>query len=471
MNRLTLAATALLLASSPLASGPFASGPLASGPFASSHFVPHASPFGPFGFSLLGSGSVAAQEPPSGPTVIRAARMFDAESGQIMSDAVVVVEDGRITAVNPSSVPGDATEIDLGDVTLMPGFIDAHTHLGGQIGAGSFTAAVTTTLADGAIASVMYGGRTVRAGFTTVRDFGGDATIALGHAVERGDVIAPRIIPSRNALGITGGHCDVTGFAPGILEGGPEDGVADGPWEVAAAVRYQIKHGAKVIKTCATAGVLSMEGPVGAQQYSLVELEAMVEEASRHGVKVAAHAHGSEGILAAVQAGVASIEHGSMLTDEIIALMIEKGTYLVPTTYLVDVIDMDVLPPLVRSKAETILPLARESVRRAIEAGVPIAFGTDAGVYPHGDNAGEFSAYVELGMSEAEALRTATVYAADLLDVDDRGRIAEGLLADLVAVPGNPLDDISVTEDVVFVMLGGNVIKYVVDGRDRIISD
>jgi imidazolonepropionase-like amidohydrolase len=242
--------------------------------------------------------------------------------------------------------------------------------------------------------------------------------------------------------------------------------VADGPWEVVTAVRYQIKHGAQVIKTCATAGVLSMEGPVGAQQYTLEELRAMVDEAARHGIKVAAHAHGSEGILAAVQAGVASIEHGSVLTDEIIDLMIERGTYLVPTTYLADVIALDVLPPLVRAKAETILPLMRQSLERAIAAGVRIAFGTDAGVFPHGDNAGEFEVYVRLGMSELEALRTATVHAADLLGLDDRARLREGLLADIIAVPGNPLEDITVTEDVAFVMLGGRVIKHVVDGRD-----
>jgi imidazolonepropionase-like amidohydrolase len=221
-----------------------------------------------------------------------------------------------------------------------------------------------------------------------------------------------------------------------------------------------------VIKTCATAGVLSLEGPVGAQQYSYEEMKAMVDEAARHGVKVAAHAHGSEGILAAVQAGVASIEHGSVLTDEIIALMVEQGTYLVPTTYLADRIDLDVLPPLVRAKAETILPQMRRSLERAIAAGVPIAFGTDAAVFPHGENAGEFSIYVRLGMTEIEALRTATIRAADLLDVDDRGRIEAGLLADLIAVPGNPLDDIAVTENVVFVMLGGRVIKHVVNGRD-----
>ena len=274
------------------------------------------------------------------------------------------------------------------------------------------------------------------------------------------------MIPSRNPLGITGGHCDVTGFAPGVREGGPEEGIADGPWEVVEAVRYQIKHGAKVIKTCATAGVLSMEGPVGAQQYSLEELTAMVEEAARHGIKVAAHAHGAEGILAAVQAGVASIEHGSILTDEIMDLMIEKGTYLVPTTYLADRIPLDELPAPVRAKAEEILPIMRVSLQRAIDRGVPIAFGTDAAVLPHGENAGEFGIYVGMGMSELDALRTATIHAADLLGTPDRGRLAVGMLADIIAVPGNPLDDIEVTKDVQFVMLGGRVIKHVMGGRD-----
>ena len=401
-----------------------------------------------------------------GPTVLRAARMLDVETGEMHTDAVLVVEDGVITAVNPESVPHSMHDMDLGDVTLLPGFIDAHTHLAGQISATSFTDAVTRTEAYGAYNAVLYGGRTVRAGFTTVRDYGGDVTVELGHAVERGDIVGPRVIPSRSALGITGGHCDVTGFAPGVREGGIEEGVADGPWEVVEAVRYQIKHGAKVIKTCATAGVLSMEGPVGAQQYTLEEMTAMVEEAARHGIKVAAHAHGPEGILAAVQAGVASIEHGSVLTDEIMDLMIEKGTYLVPTTYLADRIDFDALPPLVRGKAEQILPVMRVSLQRAIERGVPIAFGTDAGVYPHGENAGEFGIYVQLGMSELDALRTATVHAADLLDTPDRGRLAEGMLADVIAVPGNPLDDIEVTKDVRFVMQGGRVIKHVMGGRD-----
>lgn len=424
--------------------------------------------------ALPPTNSIAAQEGGhamhhgmyDGPTVLRAARMLDVETGQMHTDAVIVVEDGLITAVNPEIVPDAMHDMDLGDVTLLPGFIDAHTHLGMEISATSFTDAVTRTEAWGAFNAVVFGGRTVRAGFTTVRDYGGDVTVELGHAVERGDIVGPRVVPSRNALGITGGHCDVTGFAPGVREGGVEEGVADGPWEVVEAVRYQIKHGAKVIKTCATAGVLSMEGPVGAQQYTLEELTAMVEEAARHGIKVAAHAHGPEGILAAVRAGVASIEHGSVLTDEIMDLMIEKGTYLVPTTYLADRIDLDALPPLVRGKAEEILPVMRVSLQRAIERGVPIAFGTDAGVFPHGENAGEFGIYVQLGMSELDALRTATIHAADLLGTPGRGRLAEGMLADVIAVPGNPLDDIEVTKDVRFVMLGGRVIKHVMGGRD-----
>jgi imidazolonepropionase-like amidohydrolase len=392
------------------------------------------------------------------PTVIRAARMLDVSSGRMLERAVVVVTGDKITAVNPSSAPANAKVIDLGDVTLLPGFIDLHTHLTGEIGAGSFYAAVTQTDADAALASVGYAGKTIRAGFTTVRDFGGDITVALGKAVNKGTITGPRVVPSRNSLGITGGHCDVTGFAPGVREQGPKDGVADGPWEVVQAVRYQIKHGAQVIKTCATAGVLSLEGPVGAQQYTYEELKAMVDEAARHGVRVAAHAHGKDGIKDAVRAGVTTIEHGSQLDDEAIALMKEKGTYLVPTSYLVDRINLAVLPPLVRSKAETILPIARESLKKAIASGVKVAFGTDAGVYPHGENAKEFAVYVKLGMSTLDALKSATIVAADALGMPDRGVIAEGKLADLVAVPGNPVTDITATERVSWVMQGGRVI-------------
>ena len=405
---------------------------------------------------LLSPPSIAAQDTQA--VVIRAARMLDVTGGRMLSNAVVVIQGDKIVTVNPATLPAGARTLDLGDVTLLPGFIDMHTHLGSEISATSFTEPVRLTESDYAYNAAANAQKTLRAGFTTVRDFGGDVTVALGKAVARGTVLGPRVVPSRNALGITGGHCDVTGFAPGVLEQGPEDGVADGPWEVVEAVRYQIKHGAQVIKTCATAGVLSLEGPVGAQQYTFEELKAMVDEAARHGIRVAAHAHGTDGIKAAVRAGVASIEHGSQLDDEAIALMKERGTWLVPTTYLVDRINLAVLPPLVRQKAETILPIARQSLRKAIAGGVKIAFGTDAGVFPHGENAKEFAVYVKLGMTTIDALRSATVHAATLLGVTDRGAIEAGKLADLVAVPGDPLRDITATERVSWVMLGGKVV-------------
>lgn len=392
--------------------------------------------------------------------VVRAQRMFDAEAGEIVRDAQVVVRDGVIQQVG-GSAPSGARVIDLGDVTLLPGFIDAHTHLAYDIGGDWVTRPVRNTAADAALRGARNASRTIDAGFTTVRDVGsrGFTDVSLMHAVEDGLIEGPRIIPAGHSLSITGGHCDQTGWAPGVLETGPKDGVADGSDEVLKAVRYQIKHGAKVIKICATAGVLSFEGPVGAQQFTEEEMRTAVEEAERHGLRVAAHAHGTEGIMAAVRAGVASIEHGSILTDEAIALMKERGTWLVPTTYLADVIDLDALPPPIRAKAEFVLPRAKESLRRAIAADVKIAFGTDAAVYPHGQNAREFAALVERGMSPVEALRSATVHAAELLGVDDRGVIEEGRLADLVAVAGNPLERIEATEDVRFVMIGGQVLR------------
>ncbi len=398
----------------------------------------------------------AQAAPPS--TAIKAARMLDLATGQMVANPVIVVQGNRIVSLGQATVPKDARVVDLGDVTLLPGFIDLHTHLTSEISAASFTAPVTLTMADAAFSAAFNARKTVLAGFTTVRDFGGDVTVALGKAVDRGIAVGPHIVPSRESIGITGGHCDVTGFAPGILEQRPEDGVADGPWGVVQAVRYQIKHGAQVIKVCATAGVLSLEGPVGAQQLSDEELKAIVDEATRHGIRVAAHAHGTEGIKAAVRAGVTTIEHGSMLDDEAIAMMKARGTYLVPTTYLVDRINLAVLPPLVRSKAETILPLARASLRKAIAAGVKIGFGTDAGVYPHGENAGEFVVYTKLGMAPLDALRSATIVAAEALGVTDRGTIAPGKLADLIAVPGDPLRDITATQRVSWVMVGGRIV-------------
>jgi imidazolonepropionase-like amidohydrolase len=394
-------------------------------------------------------------------TLLKANRYLDVEAGKFMEPASILVENGIISSINPTSVPDGVSVVDLGDVTLLPGLMDLHTHLTGELEGDWVNRVVRETPADDALRGAKNARITLLAGFTTVRNLGagGFSDVALAKAIRRGFVPGPRMVVSGNALGITGGHCDVTGYRPGILELGPESGVADGPDEVLKAVRYQIKHGAGVIKTCATAGVLSFEGPVGAQQYSENELRVMVEEAARHGVKVAAHAHGSEGILAAVRAGVASIEHGSMLTDEIIGEMLARGTYLVPTTYLTGAIDLDNLPPPIRAKAEYVLPIAVRSVERAVRAGVKIAFGTDAAVYPHGDNAREFKALTDRGMTPLQAIRAATVNAADLLGVDDRGTLEAGRLADIIGVKGNPLYDITVLEHVKFVMKDGTIFK------------
>ena len=419
-------------------------------------------------FTLATSAPLAAQESSEvqkaesrQAIVLRANRMLDVESGKIIKNAVVVVENGLIKSVGLEDIPKDAQTIDLGDRTLLPGLIDMHTHQCLDFAGDWINRPVKETAADMALRGARNARSTLMAGFTTVRDVGSRffADVSLMRTVEEGMIEGPWIFPAGHAISITGGHGDITGFAPGILELGPKEGVADGVDEVIKAVRYQIKGGAKVIKVIATAGVLSFEGPVGAQQYSEEELRAIVEEANRHGVRVAAHAHGTEGIIAAVRAGVASIEHCSMLNDEAISLMKEKGTYLVPTEYICEALNFDNLPPKLRSKAEYIIPIARESLRKAIRAGVKIAFGTDAAVFPHGDNAREFAVMVKAGMSPIEAIRAATLHAADLLGVEDRGVIATGRLADLVAVPGNPLEDIHVLENVQFVIQGGRIVK------------
>jgi imidazolonepropionase-like amidohydrolase len=388
--------------------------------------------------------------------VIRADRMLDVRTGDIVSPALVVVRGATIARVG-GTAPSGAREIDLGDMTLLPGLMDVHTHLAGSLGGDWLTRPVTETIADAALRAAYNARTTLYAGFTTVRDMSGAAGIALEHAIEAGRAVGPHMVSARYSIGITGGHCDETGWAPGVLELGPEHGIADGPDEAVEAVRYQIKHGARFIKICATAGVLSYEASVGAQQFSDEEMTAIVEEATRHGASVAAHAHGTAGIKAAVRAGVASIEHGSILDDEAIQLMLEHGTFLVPTNYLTGAMDLESLPPSIRAKAEYIIPEMDRSLSAAIAAGVPVALGTDAAVYPHGDNAKEFTAYVEAGMTPLQAIQSATLRTSELLDMTDRGRIEAGLLADLVAAPGNPLEDVSVLERIAFVMKDGVV--------------
>jgi imidazolonepropionase-like amidohydrolase len=392
---------------------------------------------------------------------LHAARLLDVETGRVLTDATVLVVGERIAAVNPKEIPAGAEVIELGERTLLPGLIDCHTHLTSDLEGEWVRRDVLETAADAALRGAKNARTTLLAGFTTVRDVGsgGFADVSLMKAIDAGWILGPRMFPAGHAIGITGGHADSTGYIPGVLERGPESGIADGVDEVIEAVRYQIKHGAKVIKTCATAGVLSFEGPVGAQQYSEEELTALVTEAHRHGLKVAAHAHGNAGIKAAVRAGVDSIEHGSELDDEAIALMKEHGTYLVPTDYLTEAMDMAKLPPPIRAKAEYVLPRAQASHAKAIAAGVKIAFGTDAGVFPHGLNAHEFETLGHRGMKPLDAIRSATLGACDLIGVTDRGTIAAGKLADLIAVPGNPLDDVTVLQHVAFVMKGGAIVK------------
>lgn len=409
--------------------------------------------------SLAVPSPAATQTGGEAPIVLRAERLLDVEMGEVVRPGVVIVEGQYIRSVGGAEIPTNARLIELGDMTLLPGLMDLHTHLNYDLLEGWETRPATESTELDALRGVPYAKATLQAGFTTVRDVGayGFADVALAHAIEAGWVEGPRMIASGHALSITGGHCDLTGFAPGVLERGPEDGIADGIDEVLKAVRYQIKHGAGVIKVCATGGVLSLQGPAGAPQYSIEELRAVVEEANRHGLRVAAHAHGTEGIKNAIRAGVNSIEHGSILDDEAIQLMLDHGTYLVPTLfgwYL----DYD-LPPELDAKNEYVKRFVDGSIRSAIAAGVKIALGTDAGTFEHGISAREFAAYVERGMSPIDAVRTATTNAADLLGVDDRGMLAPGLLADIVGVPGNPLEDIRVLEDVRFVMKGGKVYR------------
>jgi imidazolonepropionase-like amidohydrolase len=415
--------------------------------------------------SLAASLSVAQRPVASAPEtsiVVRAARMIDVKSGRVIDKPEIVVRGKTIERVGTAtgSPPAGVELVDLGDATLVPGLMDMHTHLAYTIEGDFVNRPVHEGPADSALRGAAHARKTLLAGFTTVRDLGSDnfVDVSLMHAVERGDIEGPWIFPAGNAIGITGGHADVTGFRPGILEQTPAEGTADGVDECVKAVRTQIKYGAKVIKCMATAGVLSWEESVGGQQLTFEELKAIVDEATRHGLKVASHAHGSDGILAAVKAGVASIEHGSMLTDEILDLMLQRGTYLVPTAYLRTRINLDNLPPHLRKKAESIFPQAEESLRKAIARGVKIAFGTDAAVYPHGENAHEFAVYVKAGMKPIDALRSATLGAADLLGVQDRGSLEAGKLADIVAVPGNPLDDVTVLEHVSWVMHGGHVV-------------
>jgi len=408
--------------------------------------------------------------PPKPPVLLRSAWFVDVISGELVEAAELLIQGEHIVDVAPVSVPDDAVVIDLGDLTLLPGLMDMEVNL--LLGGPNHQSPLNPVQDDPALRTlraVANARRTLRAGFTTVRNLGlfvqtGGLLldVALKKAIDFGWFEGPRVVPAGHAITPTGGHLDPTmfqAFAPHIMPLTVEEGIANGVSEVRKAVRYQIKHGAEVIKVCASGGVMSHTGPAGAQQYSDEELAAIADEAHRAGLKVAAHAHGDDGIRAAVEAGFDCIEHGSLMSDETMELFIERGTFLVATTYLADGMDVSHAAPELQAKAAEVFPRARETIKKAIERGARIACGTDAPAIPHGKNAKELLALVDRGMTPLQAIRAATTVSAELIDVDDRGRIEPGLFADIIGVPGNPLADIGVTEDVRFVMKGGQVYR------------
>jgi imidazolonepropionase-like amidohydrolase len=395
---------------------------------------------------------------------------LDIDNGVVSTPAVIVVEGDRISAVNPGSAPAGAQTMDLGDVTLLPGLMDMELNLalGGPSG-GNPRSDVQDDVAFRTLRATLNARTTLLAGFTTVRNLGlfvrtGGVLldVALSRAVDLGWIDGPRIVPAGHAISPTGGHLDPTMFqriGPGIMPLSIEEGIANGVAEVRHAVRYQLKYGARLIKVSASGGVMSHSGEAGAQQYSDDELAAIADEAHRAGVKVAAHCHGDSAARACIKAGIDCLEHGFLVSDETLALMAEHGTFLVSTTCLTDQMDLSRAAPELKEKAAEVFPLARTVLPRAAAAGVKICCGTDAPAIPHGEGASELMAMVERGLTPIQVLRAATVTSAELIDVGDRGRIAAGLLADIIAVPGDPTTDISVTKDVQFVMKGGRVYR------------
>jgi imidazolonepropionase-like amidohydrolase len=419
------------------------------------------------------SATAAAQTPAGkGTVVLHAARIIDGTGAAPITNGVVVITDEKIVAVGRQgsvTIPAGARTIELGDATLLPGFIDAHTHIIGRelMDPKGAESATRDHDALGAIIGVANAQKTLLAGFTTIRNVGAPQfqDMALRSAVDGGFVIGPRMQNAGNALGITGGHCDENGFKPGLFDGDYKTGVADGPDAVRAATRYQAKYGADVIKICATGGVLSEGDAVGVQQYTYDEMKAIVDEATKLERKVAAHAHGAEGIKAAVRAGVASIEHGSFLDEEGAKMMAQRGTFLVPTLSAGEAaeraVTAGILTGLRAQKTHAAATAMKNGVKIAVRNGVPIALGTDAGVGSHGTNGREFGLMVEWGgMTPMQAIVAGTSNGAKLLGWEGRvGSLSAGKLADIVAVPGDPLADIHVMERPTFVMKNGVVYK------------
>jgi imidazolonepropionase-like amidohydrolase len=415
--------------------------------------------------------AVAAAVPSSARTIVHAGHLIDGVSKSSRAQMSVVIADGRIAYVVPGFMaPDDSDEvIDLSHSTVMPGLTDMHVHLTGQLSKTSYSEDLFLNPTDYALHAAYYARLTLLAGFTTVRNLGDDGmtTVSLRNAIRDGFAVGPRIFTAGKPIGTTGGHADPTDGWCQSLQGdpGPREGVIDGADEARKAVRQRYKDGADLIKIMATGGVLSLETHGDNAQMTEDEIKAIVETANDYHMAVAVHAHGAEGIRRAIEAGVSSIEHGTYLTDDLMAMMKKKGIYYVPTILagvtVAEYADQgDFLPAIVRPKARRIGPQIKSTFTRAYKAGVKIAFGTDTGVSHHGDNAREFELMVECGMPPMAAIQAATIEAAKLLRQEkDLGSVEKGKVADLVAVDGDPLQNISLMRDIRFVMKDGVVYK------------
>ena len=396
---------------------------------------------------------------------IHAGRVLDVKSGKVLADQILLIENGKIVSIGAaaeSKPPAAAVRVELPNATVLPGLIDAHTHITFDPKFGYETLAISAPRE--ALTGAKNARVTLLAGFTTIRNVGASdfTDVALRDAINAGDVPGPRMLVSGPALGITGGHCD-NNMLPFEWHA-TEDGVADGIAAVQHKVRENIKYGSDLIKICATGGVLSLGDNPQASQYTLEEMKAIVADAHRLGRKVAAHAHGAQGIQWAAEAGVDSIEHGSYIDDAGIATMKEHGTYLVPTLYLGDWMlenaESTHMPAPLLAKAKDVIPAARKNIAHAFSSGVKVAFGTDAAVYPHGLNAHEFAVMVKLGLTPLQAVQAATINAADLLGWSGKvGTLEPGAWGDIIAVDGDPTKDVTTLEHVKFVMKGGEVVK------------